>query len=960
MSIPLKPFFKISIVAIGFIFSNISAQDNTLYSGFVNPPISAKPRALWTWVDGNFDKESITYELEEAKAKGMGGFDIWDVHHVQDERKIVPQGKPFMGDEYTDAIVHTINEATRLNLEIGLIVASGWNAGGAWTKPQHATMGMYRTELLIDGPTNKKYNLPFPNLPDKAGKGQHLSKAIIERDADGKPMFYKDISIIAFPLTNDSTISDVSKIIDITNQMDKEGNVQLNLPKGKWKIVRMVCANTGQPMIAHTPSSNGPMIDHFNPEATEIHINYFIDKLLAKLGTFNGKALKYLYSDSYEVTGELWTPLMIEEFEKQFGYSMKPFLPVFQGFTVINKEATQRFLYDYRQLLSDLIIKSHYKKAKEICEKNGIGYVAEAAGPGKPLHNCPFESLKSSGVLTHPRGEFWHKSKGTNNENLTDILQVIKGVSCASHIYNQKIVDAEAFTSTWLWQESLDELKPTADKAFCEGLNRIVFHTFPHVPKSAGKPGYIYGFGTQIGVTQPWWPMSKPFMDYLGRCGYMLQQGNFFADVLYYYGDEAPNFVPNKKIDPSLGFGYDYDVVNSDVILNKLQIKDGKYTLPHGPQYQVLVLPNIQEMNLKVLQQIEKFVLEGGIIIGPKPIKSTGYKDYQINDKKVKELSEKIWGNIDGKSITENAYGKGKVIFGKSIKEVLNNNKIFQDVNIGSDISIDSVDFIHRKSENEDIYYFTSKYKKPINTQVSFRVIGKKVQLWDPVSGKNYNTNFNEENGYTKVDLKLIPNGSYFVVFSNNTLPANGVQLSNNPKYESNKNISVTGNWKVSFPEGLSAPKTITLSGLNDLSKNEIDGVKYFSGIATYETTFEIPTDINFMNQKVYLDLGTVAVVADVTLNNQKLGVRWNSPFVLEAGNALKSGKNSIKIEVANRWPHRLIGDSKLPENQRITNTNITKLPNGWMYPFDKIPNEKYGLLPSGLIGPVSLYFVKN
>jgi hypothetical protein len=599
----------INLLIGSFLSVTVSGQkvSSTLGQNFSVPPLSAKPRALWTWVDGNFDKESITYELEEAKAKGMGGFDIWDVHHVQDENKVVPPGKPFMGEEYTDAIAHAVNEATRLDLEIGLIVSSGWNAGGAWTKPEHATMGMYRTELEVSGPETQKITLPFPKLPEKLGR-RNDTDALIERDASGMPVFYKDVSVIAYPLTNDSLISDQSMVKDLTSLMDKKGNLKWDVPAGKWKIVRMVCANTGQPMIAHTPSSNGPMIDHFNPEATVIHIQYFIDKLLAKFGTFNGKALKYLYSDSYEVTGELWTPLMIEEFEKQFGYSMKPFLPVFQGFTVINKEASSRFLYDYRQLLSDLIISSHYKKAKEVCEKNGIGYVAEAAGPGKPLHNCPFESLKSSGVLTHPRGEFWHKTKDSKSNSTNDILQVIKGVASASHIYNQKIVDAEAFTSVWLWQESLSELKPTADKAFCEGLNRIVFHTFPHVPKAAGKPGWIYGFGTQISVTQPWWPMAKPFMDYLGRCSFMLQQGNFVGDVLYYYGDEAPNFVPNKTIDPSLGFGYDFDVTNSDVILNKLNIKEGKLTLPHGQQYQVMVLPNIEAMNLEVLKKIEKLV----------------------------------------------------------------------------------------------------------------------------------------------------------------------------------------------------------------------------------------------------------------------------------------------------------------------------------------------------------------
>lgn len=930
-----------------------------LYNDFKNPPLSAKPRALWTWVDGNFDKESITYELQEAKAKGMGGFDIWDVTHVQDEKNVVPKGKAFMNEAYTDALAHAINEATKLDLELGLIVSSGWNAGGAWTKPENATMGMYRTEIIVDEKAKNPIKLPFPKLPSKIGKGKNADNPIIEMDKNGLPVFYKDIAVLAYPIFKDSIIKDINMVQDISAFMDKSGNLNWKVPKGKWKIERMVCANTGQPMIAHTPNSRGPMIDHFNPKATEIHIQYFIDKLLAKLGTFNGKALKYLYSDSYEVTGELWTPLMIEEFEKQFGYSMKPFLPLFKGFTVIDKESSERFLYDFRQLLSDLIISSHYKKAKEVCEKNGIGYVAEAAGPGKPLHNCPFESLKSSGVLTHPRGEFWHKSSENINPNTNiDILQVIKGVSSASHIYNQKIVDAEAFTSVWLWQESLSELKPTADKAFCEGLNRIVFHTFPHVPKSAGKPGYIYGFGTQISVTQPWWPMAKPFMDYLGRCSAMLQKGNFVGDVLYYYGDEAPNFVPNKTINASLGFGYDYDVTNSDIILNKLTVKDGKLMLPHGQQYAVLVLPNLDEMNIEVLAKLEKLIADGAIVIGKKPIKSTGYKNYLDNDIKIKELASKIWGNIEGKTIIENNYGKGKIIFGKDIKTVLQSLNIIQDFDAETQKTLNSVDYIHRKTENEEIYFVcnTKNVAQKINT--TYRVIGKTPQLWNPLTGEKSAVDFASNANSTTLTLDLEANGSVFVIFTNESESIS--RIIQNPLGKIAFSDTIKNAWKLRFPANLGAPETASYTKLTDLSLSSIDGIKFFSGIVKYETEYEFPKSQNINNQNIFMDLGDVAVVASLTINGQNLGVFWKYPFVIDTKNSLKAGKNSIQIEVANRWTHRLIGDSRLPKEKRITKTNINRFPNGWLYSFENLPNAEYGFLPSGLLGPVKIHFIKN
>jgi len=960
-----KVFFLLVIFAINSCNYEKKIKANKggstiLSQGFDSIPFEARPRALWTWVDGNFDKESITTELEEAKAKGMGGFDIWDVNHVQDEEKAVPKGQPFMNDEYTDAIVHTIKEATRIGgLDIGLIVASGWNAGGSWTKPENATMRIYNSEKIITGPCKlNNFKIPFPDIAKLMQSTG--DRALIQKDSSGKPVYYKEIEVLAYPVNEKLIIADPNLVLDLSGKMDKDGNLTWDAPAGKWKIVRMICANTGQPMIQHTPSSKGPMIDHFNPKATEVHIQYFIDKLLKGLGTFEGKALKYLYSDSYEIVGQLWTPNMLEEFKTRMGYDITPFIPVFEGYTVINQDVSKRFLYDYAQVLSDLIIDSHYLNAKKVCNKYGIGYVAEAAGPGKPIHNCPFESLKSSGSLTYPRGEFWHNKDITKKDkDATDRLQVIKGVASASHIYNQKYVEAESFTSVHLWQESLSELKPVVDRAFCEGLNRIYFHTFPHVPKAAGTPGWIYGFGTQVSVNQPWWNMSKPFMEYLGRCSYMLQQGNFVGDVLYYYGDEAPNFVPAKATNPSLGFGYDYDVTNSDIILNKLSVNNGKLALPHGQEYSVMVLPKLEEMNLKVLVKLEKLIAEGAIVIGPKPTKSTGYFDYKANDQKVVELANKIWGACDGKTVTENTYGKGKVYWGIAESKVLASINVPEDFKVISAMSLDSVDYIHRKTENEEIYFVCNRTSRPKTFKSSFRVTGKTPQLWDPMTNEKSTLDFIKDSNYTTIDIELEPYGSTFVVFGNNVskLPLRAIL---NPNMKATITDTIKAAWQLDFQNNYREPKSINLTSLIDLSNSTIDGVKYFSGTTRYTTTYHTNSSTELADYQIFMDLGNVGIVASVTLNGQNLGIRWKAPYLINVSDVLKSGNNIIQIDVANRWANKMVGDSKLPKPERVTQSNITRLPTGWSYPLTVLPNEAYLLPTSGLTSPVKLYFIKN
>ncbi|MBS1234055.1 MAG: type domain protein, partial [Bacteroidetes bacterium] len=272
-------------------------QLHLLKTGFETPPLEARPRALWAWVDGNFDREEITREMEEASRMGMGGFDIWDVSKVVDENNIVPAGPAFMSDEYVEAICHAINEAQRLQLDLGLIIASGWNAGGAWTLPEHQTMGIFLSEKIVTGPGSRKIILDLPVLPDEPGSSGYKPNAIIPRGKDGRPQFYSEIGLIAFRLDPDSILDAGRDIVDLSGRLTAGEEITWQVPEGSWKIVRYVCTNTGQPMISSTPNSTGPMIDHFNPVAAERHIRYFIDKLEAKLGKPMGESgLTYFYT----------------------------------------------------------------------------------------------------------------------------------------------------------------------------------------------------------------------------------------------------------------------------------------------------------------------------------------------------------------------------------------------------------------------------------------------------------------------------------------------------------------------------------------------------------------------------------------------------------------------------------------------------------------------------------------
>ncbi|MFW5983433.1 MAG: glycosyl hydrolase, partial [bacterium] len=584
----------------------------TLKEDFTTPPPEARPKGLWCWINGNFEKEGITEEIREAAKKGMGGLDIWDTRPVTDFNNVVPTGPGYPSDEFMEGVKYANQEALKYGINLGFI----WNQSVSYRDPANEIKVLQTTEKIITKSGQQTIHLPIPKA--EMGKRQHDS--LIVKDENGLQEYFWDVAVLAFPVNDDTLKINESQIIDLSGKLQKDHSLTWDVPEGKWKIVRYTGVNSGQEGLTPTPATRKPGLDFLDPDATETHLRYLLDMMKKHLGSLDKSAIQYLCSDSYEFTGNKWTEQFPEFFTETYNYSLKNYLPVLFGYSINSKDSTRRILNDYNQLVSELTIKNHYKKCVEVANEYGIGFVSEAAGPGQPLHNVPFESLKACGVLTYPRGEFWHNRhsrEGIDEEH----VQIIKGPASAAHIYNQKFVEAESFTSTWLWQEGPADLKPTVDRFFCEGLNLIAFHTFPHTPKKAGLPGYVYGFGTQISENIPWFKMSKPFMEYLGRCSYMLQQGNFVGDFLYFYGDTAPNFVPSKKAEPLFLTGYDYDYINSEVIINSLSVENGKLILPHGQSYEVLVLPDKKSMELKTLQKIEQLVKEGAWIIGQKPEK---------------------------------------------------------------------------------------------------------------------------------------------------------------------------------------------------------------------------------------------------------------------------------------------------------------------------------------------------
>ena len=464
---------------------------------FRDPPLKARPGAFWDWLNGYVDPNEITRELREMKAKGMSGAEIWDVGVIRpNPEDPIPAGPPFLGPKSLQAINHAIDEADRLGLRLGLVASSSWNAGGSWIKPRDAMKGLFHSEITVHGPTRLSQPLPFPANP--APKG-----------ANGLPVWYQEVAVLAFPETPKHVIRDPGAVIDLRGKMNSADALTWDVPAGNWVIQRYITSNTGQHLVVPSPNSNGLIVDHLDANAADQHFRYIIDQILKSRPGFD--ALRYMEVDSVEVTNRTdWTGSFVDEFRKRRGYDPTPYLPALSGMTFADPEVKPRFLHDYRMTVSDLWVDNFYRESTRFLNSYGLQLVGEPGHGGYPRT----DPLRSLGAVDIPRGEFWNIRKNW----------VTKEAACAAHIYGRPIVDAESFTGWRFWQDGPLEYKRLADTAFCAGLNHITFHTFAHTPPDLGVPGATYHAGEEFNLNSTWWPLAGPMLSYFSRCCYLLQR----------------------------------------------------------------------------------------------------------------------------------------------------------------------------------------------------------------------------------------------------------------------------------------------------------------------------------------------------------------------------------------------------------------------------------------------------
>ena len=855
-------------------------------------------------------------------------------------------------------------------------------------------------------------------------------------------------------------------IVDLTAQMDKKGRLEWDAPAGNWMVVRIGHTSTGQGNGPSTADGGGLECDKMSAEAVEAHFNGMMAKVIAEAGPLAGKGLTHMLCDSWEAGCQNWTPLFPQEFKKRHGYDLRPWLPTLTGRIVGSLDLTQRFLWDFRRTIADLIAQNHYGVLQKLCHEHGLGVYAEAVGIGC---GTIADELQCKGRTDVPMGEFWIGGGSDTRE-----------AAAGAHIYGKRYAAAESFTATpemASWRNDPYGIKALGDLRFCDGLNRMVFHRYAAQPDNR-KPGVTMGpWGLNFERTQTWWEPGAAWVTYLSRCQHLLAHGLFVGDICYFYGEGVPRNLDGDVLRPGAPAGYDYDVCNTEVLMTRMTVKDGRIVLPDGMSYRVLVLPESDRLTPPVLKKIAELVRAGATVVGPRPAKSPSMSDYPACDAEVEKLADELWGPKIEKPnpVAEGAapaltLEKGRVTPAKLMADVFTALAVKPDFEF-ADAPRTQLLYIHRREADTDIYFVSNQKGDYTDTECTFRVSGKQPELWHPDTGQVEPAPlWRQKDGRTIVRLRLDRYGSVFVVFRGPALQADPfmsvavaektrnaathtlevrkavygildqpaktvdvtakvaamahegklvVQADNDlagdpaplvikqmrveyvydgqpgiclvhekeyveighieaPRYAlavsadekcwltsclsgtftlttaSGKTRTVevpsvgdateiAGSWELRFPPKWGAPDQVTLERLISWPQHKDDGVKHFSGTATYVKQFDVPAEMLGEGKVLYLDLGMVKNLAEVSLNGRNLGVLWKPPFRLEISSVAKPGPNRLEIKVTNLWPNRLIGDQKLPEKDRFTWTTFNP------YKADS------PLLDSGLLGPVML-----
>ncbi len=992
--------YALSLLIVCAFTQSAGAQEprEAIIANFQTPPQDCQPRTRWWWMGNAIGKEDITWQLQQMHEKGIGGVEQITMGNTYTKGNV-----PYLSDEYFDLVVHAIKEAKKRGMSFSTNFGGpGWVYGGDWLPQEERSQNMIPSSMILEGPQSYSGSLPLQVFKE-AGFHEMPIGDIGEDD--------RLVAVVAARF--DHGRLDQNTLTILTSNV-KDRQITWEVPEGSWRLMAFWLKYTGQ----------GNALDHFNKEAVEKYFEYVGSKFEAAFGDEFGKTVESLFCDSLEVAlipdGIYWSAGLMEAFEDYHGYDLTPYLPAIWWEV---GEIHPKIRYDVNAFLQHVGFEAFFKPMLSWCEQHNLKARIQPYG-------FPTDVIQSAGMTHLPEMEITAGEKDAVPWFDTRIGPK-KYVSSGAHLYGRNIVTVEAYTYLhWdPYRATLQELKAASDVFLRSGANLFYNHGFQCSPERDIAPSRGFYAAIHVDNTNVWWDYYPLLSSYIARCCYMLRQGHFEPDIAIYsplasrWAIEAMlarrwtrNFDWGGLGKLLLANGYDFDLINDDILQNTVRFEDGKIRV-REMQYKVLLLPNIESLPLESLQRIEEYVKGGGVVVALDrvPAFSTGFVDHEAKDRQAKEIIDRLFKVQPGRDSTSpHQYGKGHTYF---IEYVIDRSDVLEwkssaldpflntlRSHITPDMGIDFVredirennglTFMHRREGERDIYFVTNLQDAPSERRIAFRCTGKRPWKWNPFTGEVTEICEYEEDGeVTKIPLNLGSYDSTFIVFEPGQ---NGGHIVQSPFREIMKSengatiglardngvynvfrtqngspaqdrievhgipapFAIEGEWQLTL-EGKDFPHYETI--LNRLeSWTQNPETKHFSGTGAYAISFALPAEYISKDLRLLLSPGDVGNVAEIILNGKNAGVLWTHGKMVDITNAAQSGENSLTIKVTNTLINRVAGMKDFPPVPEHLRGKYGKGVND-QNPIFRQRLLGYEPLPrSGLLGPVKIIAEKK
>lgn len=902
------------LLVIVFVIS--CARSYAQVTSWPNINVEAKPATRWWWMGSAVDKENLTRNIKSYAEAGMGTLEITPIYGVQgnDANEI-----PFLSPQWMEMLRHTQSEAHRNGMQIDMNTGTGWPFGSPEVSLEDAASCLLISEYKLKGGERLRVKVEPEDKTQKA-------HAVLSR-------------LMGF--------SDKGVCLDLTLKVDNKGMLNWKASKGNWRLIAAFTGKTLQKVKRAAPGGEGYVMDHFSEKSVENYLARF-DK------AFSNSKVSYphnFFNDSYEVYKADWTPGFFEEFALRRGYKLEEHLPEF--LSEVRSDNTARMISDYRETMAELLQENFTKQWTEWAHSHG-------AKTRNQAHGSPGNLIDLYATVDVPECEGFGISdfniKGLRKDSLTrsndSDLSMLKYASSAAHIAGKPYISSETFT--WLtehFRTSLSQCKPDIDLMFVSGVNHAYFHGCTYSPKEAEWPGWKFYASIDMSPTNSIWKDAPSFFDYISRCQSFLQMGAPDNDFLLYLpiydmwqeqdgrllmfdihkmSQRAPRFI--EAVHRIYNAGYDVDYISDNFIRNA-QCVDGKIVTSGGISFKALIIPGVKLMPDDVLAKLVKLASEGAtlVFLDRFPEDVPGYNALDLRRKNFNQWLEKL-----------KSQNKERILFGHDYAETLRQTGVRPEI-MKRDWGLSCI----RRCNEDGYHYFISALKsEDTEGWIPLGVKAKSALFFDPMTGEQGKAALRDVNGQTEVYMQL-SSGSSIIL---KTFSAYDVDVKAWKYFKTSREGISIGIDKFDFCFSTSLPEvhgTLKQVQVGTWTNYNLPEVKNTMGTGVYKTTFVI----NPLSAPEWmLDLGDVRESAKVIINNKSVATLWAVPFRCMIGKYLKSGINTIEIEVTNLPANRIADLDRRGKEWRVFK-EINMVDRN----YNKTGYANWESVPSGLLTPVRL-----